>query len=129
MAEFLGQFDWVLFVIVLGFMAFDILSGFVAAVINREVSSTAMRVGIFHKFVLVLVIIFAMLCQLAAQRLGLPAGFDALYPSACLLIVTTEIVSVLENIEKTGAIDGDKLDHLFGNLDKGGEDGRDERGN
>lgn len=74
MAEFLGQFDWVLFVIALGFMAFDILSGFMAAVINREVSSTAMRVGILHKFVLVLVIISLCCASWRPNVWGCPLG-------------------------------------------------------
>ena len=44
----MGDF-WFLFVIPLVFNILDVVSGFTAAVANQNVSSSAMREGLFHK--------------------------------------------------------------------------------
>lgn len=118
MFEIFAQFDWCLFSIALVFMGLDIVSGFAQAVINGNVESSKMWKGLMHKGVLVFIVVFSVVCQIAAPRFDLPDGFNALYPAACGVIVIMECVSIVENVRKTGAIDSRLLDKLFGCLPK-----------
>ena len=118
MQEFLSQFDWCLFSIALVFMGLDIVSGFAQAVINSTVESSKIWKGLMHKGVLIFIVVFAVVCQIAAPMFDLPDGFNALYPAACGVIVIMECVSIVENIRKTGAIDSKLLDKLFSGLPK-----------
>lgn len=81
-------------------MCADVLTGFIVAVINNEVSSTVMRKGLLHK-VLTLILIFACL----AIEIGLSHMVVLPYdiPTCEVVsgyVVVMELASVLENIGK-----------------------------
>ncbi len=79
-------------------MLFDIASGLVAAIVNCEFSSAKMRTGLWHKTVLLLVILLAMCIEiLSSHVVGL--GFDGVTVYAvCVLIIVMEVGSVMENL-------------------------------
>lgn len=73
----------------------DILTGYVQAVINKNVDSQKMRTGLWHKFLIVVVIILSFVIELA---------FAIKYISSvvCIYVVVMELVSILENLKKAG---------------------------
>lgn len=81
-------------------MCADVLTGFIVAVINNEVSSTVMRKGLLHK-VLTLVLIAACLAIEIALTHMVVLPYDI--PTCevvCGYVVVMELASVLENIGK-----------------------------
>lgn len=88
---------WYLFVIPLVFNTLDIITGFTAAVANQNVSSSAMREGLFHKLGFIFTLILAALLQYASGLLDLSIEIPTL-GAVAVFIVLTEVVSILENI-------------------------------
>ena len=78
------------------FMVFDILTGTAAAWTRHEINSTKAREGIEHKVGMLLLIAFGVLLDTsqAIVDLGLEVPTCA---AICLLIVATEIYSIVEN--------------------------------
>lgn len=83
---------------VLAFIALDVVTGFAKAAHNREISSTAMRQGLYHKVGMIGALALAYLCQLATIALDLPEGFNAVYAGVAVYLVLVEVASVLENL-------------------------------
>ncbi len=86
---------------VLAFILLDVISGFVAALKNNEVSSSVMREGLFKKCGSIMLVIAAV----AVEHIGTYVGMDdsitvAIVLSVGALIVIMELTSVLENICK-----------------------------
>lgn len=77
------------------FILVDIISGYVQALINKNVDSKIMREGLLHKFLLTLVIILGYVIQFAFN-LGFVAQTITIY--ICLM----ELMSFLENLKKAG---------------------------
>lgn len=73
----------------------DFITGYIQAVINHDVQSRKMRVGLLHKTLIFLVIILSFIIHLA---------FDLKYVSSfvCIYVTFMEIVSILENLKKAG---------------------------
>lgn len=73
----------------------DILTGFIQAVINKNVDSQIMRTGLLHKVLIILVIILSFILDLA---------FNLKFISkiVCCYVVVMEIMSILENLQKAG---------------------------
>lgn len=88
---------WYLFVIPLVFNILDIITGFTAAIANKNVSSSAMREGLFHKLGFIFALILAALLQYASGLLDLGIEIPTL-GAVAVFIVLTEAVSILENI-------------------------------
>lgn len=88
---------WYLFVIPLVFNILDIVTGFTAAVANQNVSSSAMREGLFHKLGFIFALILAALLQYASGLLDLGIEIPTL-AAVAVFIILTEAVSILENI-------------------------------
>lgn len=88
---------WYLFVIPLVFSILDIITGFTAAVANQNVSSSAMREGLFHKLGFIFALILAALLQYASGLLDLGVEIPTL-AAVAVFIILTEAVSILENI-------------------------------
>lgn len=105
--------DWYAIVTALLFVCFDFLTGIIKAIVNKNVCSTTMRNGLFHKSAFALVIILAIMCEAAMTHLDL--GFSVpLVAPVCVYIVLTEIASILENItEINPELAGSKLFDLF----------------
>ncbi len=82
------------------FMVFDIISGLAAAIINKEVSSSKMRVGLGHKVIMLLFITLALGIEVVSLHVS-GLGFDGVTVYAvCLFICVMEVASILENLCK-----------------------------
>ena len=79
----------------------DIITGYIQAVINKNVDSQKMRIGLLHKCLIFLVIILSFVIEFA---------FNIGYISkvVCVYVFLMESVSILENLKKAG-IDIGKL--------------------
>ena len=86
-----------LFVIDLCFILFDCVSGILTAVKKKKLNSTKMRSGFFNKSAYILVLVLATLCDYSMEFIDI--GFNInLFKVASTYIITTEIVSIIENI-------------------------------
>lgn len=78
-------------------MVFDIITGFMAAWKNKDIQSTKMREGLFHKGTLILLIILAWLCELFVMHVpDLGITIPLVIPT-CVIIFAMELVSITEN--------------------------------
>lgn len=93
------------------FMLADIITGFIQALINKNVDSQKMREGILRKMLLLLVIALSFIFQFSFFNTNLISKF------VCLYIIFMEIISLLENLSKAG-IDFGKLGEIL-NIKKG----------
>lgn len=89
-----------MFVIPCIFIIFDVVTGVVKAVEAKDISSTKMREGAFHKFGEMLFLLFAALCQAALTttpycNLGIPSEILCFVSG---YIILQECFSILENI-------------------------------
>ena len=109
------------------FMVFDIISGLAAAIINKEVSSSKMRVGLGHKVVMLLFITLALGIEVVSLHVS-GLGLDGVTVYAvCVFICIMEVASILENLCKAyPELSKSKIMSIFERvLDKevGGNDG------
>lgn len=82
------------------FMVFDIVSGLAAAIINKEVSSSKMRVGLGRKVVMLLFIVLSLGIEVFSQHVS-GLGLDGVTVYAvCVFICVMEVASILENLCK-----------------------------
>lgn len=104
------------------FMLFDIISGFLAALVNQEVSSSKMRVGLGHKMVLLLMIALALGIEVFSLHVS-GLGFGGVTVTAvCAFIVIMEVASILENLRKAYPdIEGWKIMKIFENTNTSDE--------
>lgn len=90
---------WAVIVIACAFMVLDIVSGFIGAIVNRNVNSTKMKLGLWHKCGFMLAIVFGCLCEYSMNYIDL--GFTLpIQDAVCIFIIATELVSILENLAK-----------------------------
>lgn len=89
------------------FMLIDIISGYVQAIINKNVDSKIMREGLLHKFLLTLVLTIGYVIQFAFN-LTFVAQAISIY------ICVMELMSILENLKKAG-VDLGKLGDILKN--------------
>lgn len=90
-------FDLYAVIAALLFILFDFATGISKAAYHKQVSSTIMREGLYHKFAEILVIVLAGAIDVACEHLEL--GFDTpILAVTCAYIVLMEIASILENI-------------------------------
>lgn len=73
----------------------DIVTGYIQAVINKNVDSQKMRIGLLHKALILIVIILSFIIHLA---------FDIKYISTfvCIYVAYMEFTSIIENLKKAG---------------------------
>ena len=95
------------------FSLFDIRTGYVQAIINKCPDSTKMRNGLWHKFLIILVLIGSFVIEYA---FSLPKVSTIV----CVYICVMEITSILENLKKAG-IDLKFLDEFIGTKKDGEE--------
>lgn len=79
-------------------MLFDIVSGFVGALVRGNVSSTKMREGIGHKAMLVLLVVLAIFVQTFSLHIGDMGWTVPLITPVCVYIIVMEVASVMENV-------------------------------
>ena len=78
-------------------MVFDIITGVIAAWKNKDIQSTKMREGLFHKGTLILLIILAWVCELFVMHVPDLGITIPLVIPACVIIFAMELVSITEN--------------------------------
>ncbi|MBQ1198429.1 MAG: phage holin family protein [Spirochaetaceae bacterium] len=73
----------------------DYITGYIQALINKDVQSRKMRVGLLHKTLILLVIILSFVIDFA---------FNLKYVSSfvCIYVTLMEITSIFENLKKAG---------------------------
>lgn len=88
------------FVVACAMMALDVISGFLAACANKEVDSSAMRRGIYHKVLEVVLLFACLVIEVAsATYIELPVDVPA-YEVVAGYIIVMELTSILENVGK-----------------------------
>jgi len=104
--------------IAIGFNSLDILSGFIAALKKRDVKSSKMRTGLFNKLAYVLAYIIALMIDYAQRYVSL-GYYVSIVTLLVIYAITTEIVSILENLVKINPQMGDKkFLAIFRNVEK-----------
>ena len=84
-------------VVVLIFIAFDVLTGWLKALATGTTDSSIMREGLFHKMGEILAMCFGYVCQFALPYIGVE--FNIPFAGAIgTYIVLMEIASVVENL-------------------------------
>lgn len=87
------------------FMLADIITGLSQAIINKNVDTSKMRVGLIHKMLLILIILLSLVIDIA---------FNISFISriVCVYLTIMEIISISENMTKAG-IDLGKLSNIL----------------
>lgn len=85
----------------------DIITGYIQALINKNVDSQKMRVGLLHKVLILIIIVLSFTIQFA---------FNIKYVASfvCIYVTLMEIVSILENLKKAN-IELGKLSEILKN--------------
>lgn len=92
------------------FSGLDILTGYIQAVINKNVDSKIMREGLLHKCLLIVAILIGYVVEYA---FGISAVAQVITVYICLM----EIMSILENLKKAG-LDLGKLGDILKNKEE-----------
>ena len=79
------------------FIVFDVITGFIKALAQKAVDSTALRKGLFHKLSEIVAINFAFLCEYAVNYLELGIHLPMVI-GVCSYLVLMETISILENL-------------------------------
>lgn len=95
--------------ITIAFSVLDVLTGYLGAVIKKNVSSSKMRKGLLKKAVQVVVIACACLLQFGHTYVDLGINIPVVYVT-CAFLIWMEATSILENADK---ILGGKLSGLI----------------
>lgn len=77
------------------FSGLDILTGYIQAVINKNVDSKIMREGLLHKCLLIVAIVIGYIVEYAF-------GLSTVSTVITIYICVMELMSILENIKKAG---------------------------
>lgn len=96
------------FITVLAFIGFDVLTGLIKALAKDGINSTALRKGLYHKMSEILVVIGAFLLEHGAKYINIGVDIPALFGVASYICIM-ELVSILENL----ALINPSLDKLF----------------
>ena len=95
------------------FNAFDLLSGIVAAVKDKDLQSSKLRDGIFKKAGFLLCYALAILIDTEGSYIGMKLEVEIL-PIIVAYVVLTETVSIIENISRLNPeLLPDKLLEMF----------------
>lgn len=89
------------------FLLSDVITGFICAIINKNLDSQKMREGLLRKMLLIVVLALAFCLQYAVFNLTF------ISKAVCIYIIVMEAVSILENLQKSGIDFGN-----FGNIFK-----------
>ncbi len=111
------NFNYPIIIIACSFMLLDVITGFSQACVNKNISSSAMKTGLFHKCGFILAICLGCLCDYT--MLYIDMGFTLpIQEAVCIYIILTELMSNLENLGKISpALANAKFMSIF-NTDK-----------
>lgn len=73
----------------------DIITGLIQAVINRNLDSQKMRMGLLHKTLLIIIILLGF-------TLDFTFSLNFVSRSICIFVIAMEIISIAENMKKAG---------------------------
>lgn len=73
----------------------DIVTGLIQAIINRNLDSQKMRMGLLHKTLLIIIILLGF-------TLDFTFNLNIVSRSICIFVIGMEIISIVENIKKAG---------------------------
>ena len=73
----------------------DVITGFIQAVINKNVDSQVMRTGLLHKVLITLIVLLSFVADLAFS-------LNFISRIVCIYVVIMETTSILENLKKAG---------------------------
>lgn len=77
----------------------DYLTGLAKAIVQKDIDSTKMRDGLWHKAAYVVVIVLAEVIEHGQELVDLGFTVPLIVP-ACVYIVLTETASILENLSQ-----------------------------
>ena len=86
-------------IVALIFNVFDLITGIITAIKNKDIKSSKLRDGLFKKFGFILCYFVAWLVDTQGTKVGFNLGTQIL-PLVIFYVCTTELVSILENISK-----------------------------
>lgn len=92
------------------FSGLDILTGYIQALINKNVDSKVMREGLLHKCLLIVAILVGYVVEYAF-------GIQAVAQVITVYICIMEVMSILENLKKAG-LDLGKLGNILKNKEE-----------
>mgnify|MGYP005959904869 CR=1 FL=1 len=105
--------NWCFLIIVLVFIVLDIVAGIMKAIMKKELNSTVMRNGLFHKFAFLIAIALAYTCEYGMVFLDLGFNIPIVY-AVIVYICLTETISILENLgEMNPKLTNKKFMQLF----------------
>ena len=96
MEEFGG--DGVVAIVCLCFIVADYASGVAKAVHAKQLESTAMREGLWHKGGFIGAMVLGYGCQELVNLGFLPDSFSAIFGGVCVWVMITEAISIFENL-------------------------------
>lgn len=85
----------------------DVLTGFIQAVINKDVDSQVMRNGLLHKVLIIIIILLSFVADLSLN-------LSLVSKIVCGYVILMETTSILENLKKAG-VDIGKLTEILKN--------------
>lgn len=83
----------------------DFLTGFIQAIVNKNLDSQIMRKGLLHKLLIIIILILSFVID---KTFNLPI----ISKIVCVYIILMEAVSIFENLSKAGVNLG-KLEELL----------------
>ena len=89
--------DGKLLIMALTGIMFDIITGFLKAGYLKEINSTSLREGLYHKITEVIILSGGLLLDHATSYVGVDFDMN-IFPWLSLYILITEIISILENL-------------------------------
>jgi toxin secretion/phage lysis holin len=99
-------------VLALSLNLFDLISGFVGAIKNKDIKSSKLRDGMFKKVGFIFCYMLAYILDTEGNAIGFSVGVKLL-PIIITYVCVTEVVSILENISK---INSDLLPEILKDL-------------
>lgn len=90
----------------------DVITGFIQAVINKNVDSGVMRTGLLHKVLITIVVLLSFIADIAFS-------LNFISKIVCIYVIIMETTSILENLKRAGLEVG-KLTEIL--LEKGKEE-------
>lgn len=90
--------DGVAAVVCLCFIVADYASGIVKAIHAKELDSTKMREGLWHKGGFIGAMVLGYGCQEMVNFGFLPNSFSAIFGGVCVWVMATEAISIFENL-------------------------------
>lgn len=86
-------------IVALSLNLFDLVSGFIGAIKNKDIKSSKLRDGMFKKVGFIFCYVLAHILDSEGNVIGFSVGVKLL-PIIITYVCITEVVSILENISK-----------------------------